>query len=99
MSKKSSILMFAIGAAAGWTAAQKFSEQGQPWTSSAESPASQPWPSTVESQPSWQPAESESVGEPSPKPIGGDPFRGAFQGAMEEIELRSQKDEPDSQVA
>lgn len=91
MSKKS-FLIFAAGAAAGWTVAKRLMGENQSWPSESSdgfaADESIPTPPPETSPESWS----------APHVPGrGDPFRGAFAGALEEI--RSHADDlPDSET-
>ena len=91
MSKKTLLIGFAAGAIAGWTAAQRSADETPSWSSSTSdndtSPPT-PWNSRPETPPT------------RPFVAGGDPFRGAFAGAMAEVEAHLDKSEnPETEVA
>jgi hypothetical protein len=87
MSKKTTLFIFSIGAAAGWTAA-KFSA-GDSHATLSDSWQAPDWPATPEHE-DLAPAEEPQV----------DPFSGAFQGALAEVRARSkQQAEQDREVA
>ena len=72
---KKSLLIFAVGAVVGWTAAQRVfgDTQSRPKASSE-----------ISSPTSWQDVGAESTPTRSVT-AGGDPFRGAFKGARAEV--------------
>ncbi len=93
MSKKW-FLIFAAGAAAGWTAARRLFGEAQTWATSGDTfdkgePAPTPlWESRPESPPT------------RPVATVGDPVRGAFAGALAEVESHaSELEDPDAEVA
>jgi len=99
MSKKS-ILFFAAGAVAGWTAAQRFAGEAVPWVGSSSAPYGQDATPTDlwESRPESAPTRPDTTDRPVA--TGGDPFRGAFAGAMAELEAHAEEqDEPETHVA
>ena len=95
MSKKSSLLILTIGAVAGWTAARRLFPENDSWAVNSDTyePASTPptpvWDARPESPPATKPVVTT-----------GDPFRGAFAGAIAEIESHRNKDAaPETNVA
>ncbi len=93
MSKKW-FLIFAAGAVAGWTSAKRLFGETQSWATSGDTfDKGEPTP-----MPLW-----DSRPEPSPaRPVvtGVDPFRGAFAGALAEVESHtSELEDPDTEVA
>jgi hypothetical protein len=94
MSKKS-FLILAAGGIAGWVAAKRLFGESEGWAASSndafdkDGPAPTPlWDSRPESLPA------------RPVVTGGDPFRGAFAGAIAEIDAHADDEEsPDTQVA
>jgi hypothetical protein len=94
MSKKS-FAIFAIGAVAGWTVAQRVSGNGQAWPTDAWDAASSDPSLHAEQHPApLVPATSRS------ESAGTDPFRGAFKAALAEVNSRSNDlAEPQAEVA
>ncbi len=91
---KTSFLIFAAGAAAGWTAAQRLARETESWAAASSQPIDKEqaptdvWDSRPESPPA------------RPAATGGDPFRGAFAGALAEVDADNDDPaEPETSVA
>lgn len=94
MSKKS-FLILAAGGIAGWVAAKRLFGDTDSWATSPNEGFDQDGPKPT---PLWE----SRPDSPPKQPIvtSGDPFRGAFAGAMAEIEAHANDEEnPDTQVA